>query len=97
MKWNGKYSYVFKVKRGNKQGTLSPALFNVFINDLLIELSSCEAVIGNKDDVFNSLAYADDIYLFTLTVPGIQCLIDLHWNYSRRWRFSFGICKNLDV
>ena len=95
MKWNGKYSSAFKVKRGTKQGSiLSPALFNVFINDLLIGLSLCKAGVRINNDIFNSFAYADDINLFSLTVPDLQCLIDMCWEYSRRWRFSFGIKKS---
>ena len=83
MKWNGKYSSGFSVKHGTKEGSiLSPALFNVFINDLLIELSSYEAGIRVENDVFNSHAYVDDINLFSLTVPGLWYLIDLSINVT---------------
>ena len=43
VKWNGVYSFPFDTTRGTRQGSvLSPALLKIFINDLLLELSSSE-------------------------------------------------------
>ena len=94
VRWNGSYSQSFKITRGTKQGSiLSPILFNYFINDLLIELQSCQngVVIGGVR--FNSFAYADDVSLFSATATGLQNLIDICENYSKQWRFRFGINK----
>ncbi len=39
--WNGKISSSFSISRGTKQGSiLSPLLFNIFIEELLLELNS---------------------------------------------------------
>ena len=96
VRWDGTYSQCFPVLRGTKQGSiLSPTLFNIFINDLLIELTSSNVGIRIEDELFNSFAYADDVNLASLTVVDLQRLIDICYSYSRKWRFSFGIKKTM--
>ena len=96
VRWDGSSSPPFKVYRGTRQGSiLSPSLFNVFINDLLIELSSCTAGVRLDRDFWNSFAYADDITVFGLTVPDLQKLIDICYDYSQKWRFTFGASKTV--
>ena len=42
-RWNGECSYSFNVTRGTRQGSrLSPHIFGIFINDLLIDLSTSD-------------------------------------------------------
>ena len=95
VKWNGFSGPVFRITRGTRQGSaLSPVLFNIFINDLLLELDACEEGgirIGRY--FFNFFAYADDITLFSTTVSGLQRLIDICQVYAKTWRFNFGIKK----
>lgn len=40
------------------------------------------------------MAYADDVTLFSLTVSGLQSMIDLCVQYAKTWRFNFGIKKS---
>ena len=94
VRWDGSRSQPFKVYRGTRQGSiLSTSLFNVFVNDLLIELSSCTTGVRLDRDLCNSFAYADDIAVFGLTVPDLQKLIDTCHNSSKKWRFTFGASK----
>ena len=96
VRWDGSSSQPFKVYRGTKQvSILSPSSFNVFINDLLIELSSCTAGVRLDRDLCNSFAYADDITVFGLTIPDLQKLIDTCYNYSQKWRFTLGASKTV--
>ena len=39
------------------------------------------------------MAYADEITLLCITVPGLQMLIDVCAGYARKWRFNFDLKK----
>ena len=41
-----------------------------------------------------TVAYADDITLFSTNVQDLQNLIDACFAYSKRWRFKFGVEKS---
>ena len=66
IKWNGiihKQSY-FKVSRGTRQGSIiSPVLFNIFLSDLMVQLSESKFGMRIGDNLYSSFAYADDISL----------------------------------
>ena len=91
---DGNHGNIFQVSNGTRQGSvLSPYIFNVFLNDLLLELekSECGIVVGQSK--CNSLAYADDIDLFASSTVDLQTLVTLCYNYSMKWRFKFGVKK----
>ena len=95
MKWNGCYSTTFDITRGTRQGSkLSPYLFIIFINQLLLDLNDCDAGVRIGDVLYNSMAYADDITIFSTNAKCLQCLIDMCAMYSDRWRFKYGIEKS---
>jgi len=89
---NGMVIYtIARITRGTRQGSiLSPVLFNLFLSGLILELSLCERVVNH---LYNSFAYADDVSLFSTTVPGLQKCIDIYTHYSSLWCFNFGIKK----
>ena len=85
VKWNGSCSNLFCVTRGTRQGSvLSPYLFNIFINQLLLDLNNCDAGVRIGDTLYNYMAYADDITLFSTNVQDLQNLIDVCVAYSKR-------------
>ena len=48
--------------------------------------------VGNHS--FNILAYADDVTLYSSTIPGLQTSIDACVEYSKLWRFCFNPHKS---
>ena len=88
VKWNVCYSTTFNITRGTRQRSKpSPYLFNIFINQLLLDLNDCDAGVRIGDMLYNSMAYADDITIFSTNAKGLQCLIDICTMYSEIWRF----------
>jgi hypothetical protein len=59
----------------------------------MLELSLCEHGVRVGNHLYNSFAYADDVSLFSTTVPGLEKMIDICTDYSSLWRFNFGIKK----
>ena len=77
-----------------KQGSiLSPTLFNVFINDLLVSLDDSPNKVRVFNHKYNNCAYADDITVFSSTTTGLQNLVDKCVDYSDIWCLKFGIRK----
>ena len=82
IKWRGCYSKDVDVNIGTRQGGLSSLLlFNIFYQDLLDRLSfqHCGISISNKS--YNVFCHADDLILTSLTVTGLQSLIDVSRDY----------------
>jgi len=66
IKWDGyiDYSTYFRVTRGTRQGSiLSPVLFNLFLSNLMLELSLCQHWVRVGNHLYNSFAYADDVFI----------------------------------
>ena len=89
VRWNGQYSTSFSITTGTRQGSLlSPYLFNIFLDNLLVELYETDIGVRVGTCKFNSYAYADDITLLSPgkcyysssllspTITGLQRLLD---------------------
>ena len=94
VKWENKLSKQLHITKGMKQGSLlSPLLFNIFINDLLLDLKPMNPGVKIYDFHINVLAYADDLNLVSTTATGLQKLIDKCYQYAQRWRMKFNPIK----
>ena len=93
----GSHSQSSGIFRGAKQDSiLSPTFSNIFIDDLLKQLSSSGHGIQIDNDLFNSFAYTDNVNLWSLSTAILQTLFDICFLCSVTWRFTFGIRKIYD-
>ena len=93
VKVNGKLSEWFPVTNGLKQGCLlSPLLFNLYINDLVLKIkSSCNGITIGDENVC-LLMYADDLVLLARNERDLQSMLDVLNNWCDEWK----ICINPD-
>ena len=74
---NNMHTDWFDVKCGLRQGCiLSPILFNLYINDLVLYLKSFGKGVKCNDDYICTLLYADDVVLLAETEQDLQVLLE---------------------
>ena len=61
---------------------------------MLLDLNDCDVGVRIGDVLYNSMAYAYDITVFSTNAKDLQRLIDMCTMYSDRWRFKYGIDKS---
>lgn len=95
VRWNGSKSLPFQITKGMRQGSLlSPALFNIFMDEMLDILKATNNGARIFDLTINCCVYADDVNLLASSVKGLQCLIDICVAYAELYRFKFGHKKS---
>ena len=94
IKWRGCYSKDVDVNIGTRQGGLSsPQLFNIVYQDLIYKLSSQHCGISISMEFYNLFCYTDDLILTSLTVTGLQSLIDVSRDYITSHGLNFNPSK----
>ncbi|CAK1594090.1 unnamed protein product [Parnassius mnemosyne] len=76
VRWAGVMSDPYRLECGVRQGGLtSPTLFNLYINGLIVALSSQHVGCHIDGVCVNNLSYADDMVLLSASVCGLRKLI----------------------
>ena len=90
VKWCSHVTDLTHASNGVKQGgVMSPLLFTVYIDELLIRLQKCGygCYIGNS--FYGSLGYADDVILLSPTINGMKCMLQVCTNYGNEYNVLF--------
>ena len=95
VKWNCKLSEPFSVKNGVRQGgILSPLLFSLYMDELLLELKETGIGCHIGNHYFGVLGYADDIVLLCPTKEGLRRLINICEKYAFKHDILFNGSKS---
>ena len=85
VKWGAALSSLVQMKSGTRQGGVcSPALFAVFINDVLTHLEKSGLGCFINHYCLNSFMFADDLVLLTISISDLNdmiaiCKVELDW------------------
>ena len=78
VKWGSTLSRYVDLTAGVRQGgVVSPVLFAVFINDVLVQLQDSNLGCYIKNIAFNCFMYADDLLLLSISVCDMQRMINI--------------------
>lgn len=95
VKWNKVTSSSFSVSNGVKQGAiLSPILFNIYTNDLLLKLKNSGFGCYIGQEFTGAFAYADDIILLCPSVGATKHLLDICDLYAKDHGLKFNAKKS---
>ena len=94
VRWNSSLSSSFGVSNGVRQGgVLSPILFTIYIDELLLRLSKLGVGCHSGHYFGGSLSYADDIALLAPSPSALRALLHECEVYAREFNLVFNGSK----
>jgi len=86
---------------------LSPALFNLYINFMIMALKSHDRGCHIRDKFYGCFLYADDIIILSPSLSGLQSMLDIctsvchdlrmKFNNNKSYCIVFGNCRKRDI
>lgn len=91
---NGELSEAVVIEKGVAQGcTLSCTLFDVFVNDLLVELDGTDFGVAVGESKIHSLMFADDFVGLESSAERLQEMIEVVERWCDRWGLEANVSK----
>ena len=98
VRWGNVSSSAFTVSNGVRQGgVLSPYLFSLYMDDLSRKLNSVQSGCFVGSSLLNHLMFADDLCVFSLSVNGLQKLVNVCKKYADNHCIIFNNDKTVDM
>ena len=96
VKWNNCFSAKFSITCGVRQGgVLSPLLFSVYINDVILKLQNSRRGCFIGHVFFGCILYADDIILISPSSTGMQDMLDICGSEIKWLDMKFNVKKSM--
>ena len=90
VKWGGSRSSIFSIVNGTRQGSiLSPALFAVYVDDLLVELRNLGVGCKVAGVFMGAMGFCDDLILLAPTRDAMQVMLDTCQRFASRFNLKF--------
>ena len=97
VKWGGSRSSTFSIVNGTRQGSiLSPALFAVYVDELLVELRKLGVGCRVAGVFMGALGFCDDLLLLAPTRDAMQLMLDTHQRFAAKYNLQFSTDPNPD-
>ena len=91
-------SAYFNVSNGVRQGgVLLPKLFAIYVDDLSQDLAMCKYGCYIDDQCINHVMYAGDICLLAPSAIGLQRMLDVCFDFSKRNDIKFNLIKSVCI
>jgi hypothetical protein len=98
VRWNSAESNPFTVCNGVRQGAvLSPFLFNIYVDELIHNLSEDGAGCWIGNAYYGVLVYADDILLLAPSLTSLQCMIKTCEHFGSTVGLNFNSKKTVCI
>ena len=95
VRWQDQISQTFPISNGVKQGgVLSPILFNVYMDNLLLRLRNCGLGCHVGPAFAGAFGYADDLALLAPTVNSLKYMINICEKYASEFYIKFNTKKS---
>ncbi|KAL0830419.1 hypothetical protein ABMA28_002596 [Loxostege sticticalis] len=94
VRWADSLSEAYVLECGVRQGGLtSPKLFNLYVDDLIVELSSMRVGCRIDGVSINNISYADDMVLLSPTVGGLLEMLSVCERYAVEHGLKYNVNK----